>query len=174
MKKTEKHLFVENLTEELKDASGVVLVDYTGLTVAQQQDLKKRLSEVGANLRVVKNTLFKLAGEKAKAPKEVVTDTVLTGPTAIVLAKEDPIAPLQVLHKFAEEFEIPNLKVGMIEGSFKDKTTLEKIAQLPGREVLYGQVVGSIASPMHGLVFTLNSKMRDLVYILEKASKKSQ
>ena len=126
MKKQEKSFFLDNLSVELKKASLVVLVDYSGLSVKMQQDLKKRLSKIGAKLTVVKNTLFKLAAEKANTPSESTSDTVLKGPTALVITEDDPIAPLQVLSKFAKEADVPQLKVGIIEGSFQDKEQLQQ------------------------------------------------
>jgi len=171
MKKTEKPLYIENLAEEIKSASSVVLVNYAGLSVKMQQELKKRLKKIDASMTVVKNTLLKLAGEKAKSPSEALTDTVLTGPTAMVITEEDPIAPLQVLAKFAKEFNIPQLKVGIVEGSFQDKVALEKLAKFPGKNALFAQVVGSISSPLYSLTGTLQAKMQDLISVLEQASK---
>ncbi len=168
MKKAEKPFFVSNLAEEIKDASSVILVDYAGLSVKAQQDLKKRLKEVGATMSVVKNTLFKLAGEKAGVDKEAITDTVLAGPTALVMSEEDPIAPLQVLARFAKEFEIPNFKVGLIEGKFQDKDTLITLSKLPAKDILIAQAVGAIGAPLYGIVGVLNAKMQELVYILNE------
>lgn len=172
MQKTQKSFFVENLTKELESAKAAILVDFAGLDVAKQQELKSRLREVGAIMKVTKNTLFALAGKSAKLPKEIVTDTVLTGQTAVVLTEADPLAPLQVLAKFAKEFAVPQLKVGIVEGSFQDKDALEKLSMLPAKDVLYAQVIGSIASPAYGLISTLNSNMQKLVYVISEASKK--
>src|SRR3989344_2622379 len=121
MRKAEKPFFVANLTEQLKSASSVVLVDHTGLSVKLQQDLKKRLKESGASMNVIKNTLFKLAGRQAKVPEESLSDVSLQGPTAIVITEGDPIAPLQILARFAKEFELPHFKVGIVEGKFQEK-----------------------------------------------------
>ncbi|KKQ25345.1 MAG: 50S ribosomal protein L10 [Candidatus Woesebacteria bacterium GW2011_GWA1_37_8] len=172
MKKVEKTKIVSDLTENLKGATSVVLIDYTGLSVKKQQDLKKRLKVVGAGMEVVKNTLFKIAGTNAKVDESALTDEVLSGPVALVITKEDPIAPLQVISKFATEFEIPNLKVGIVEGTFRGKNDLEKLAKLPSKEVLYAQVVGSVSSPLYGIVGVLNANMAKLVYILKEASEK--
>jgi len=171
MKKIEKTLFVENLTESLKSASLVVLIDYTGLSVKKQQELKKRLKSVGASMIVVKNTLFKIAGKNAKLEDNVISDNVLTGPVALITSSEDPLSPLQVLHKFAKEFEILNFKVGIVDGSFFDKEQLEKLAQLPSKEILYSQVIGKIASPLYAITQLLNANMQKLVSILDQASK---
>jgi large subunit ribosomal protein L10 len=167
MKKSEKPIFVENLTAELKEAASVVVIDYTGLSVKLQQNLKKRLKEVNARLEIVKNTLLKLAGAKAELPEESLSDSVLSGPTAIVITESDPIAPLQTLAKFATEFEIPNLKVGVIEGKFQDKDTLVALSKLPSKEALFAQAVGAISSPMYGLVGTLQGNLQKLVWILD-------
>jgi len=167
MQKAEKPKFVKELADNIKAASGVVIVNYNGLSVKMQQDLKKRLQKVDGKMVVIKNTLFKLAAEEAKLPKEMLEDTVLTGPTAYVFAGQDPVGPLQVLHKFAKEFEIPNLKVGVVDGTFQDKMSLEKLATLPSREVLLGQAVGTIAGPMYGIVSTLQGNIQKLLYILK-------
>jgi len=171
MKRSEKPFFVDNLTEELKSATSVVLVDYTGLTVKMQQDLKRALKEVGAKMFVAKNTLYRLAADKAKLPEGAFTDTVLTGPTAFILTEEDPIAPLQVIHKFTVEREIPQFKIGVVEGSFQDKDALSTLAKLPGKEALMSQAVGTIAAPMYGLVGVLQGNLQKLVYILTESSK---
>lgn len=170
MKRAEKPFFVQNLKEELKSASSIVLVDYSGLNVRRQQDLKKRLREVGAKMLVVKNTLFKLAGEGAEIPKDTLSDTILAGPTALVItAEEDPIAPLQVLGKFAKEFEIPQLKVGLIEGIFQDKDALIKLSTLPSKDVLVTQAVGTIAAPLYGIVGVLQGNLQKLICTLQQA-----
>jgi len=171
MKRQEKTFFVENLTEELKTATCVVLVDYTGLTVAMQQDLKKKLASSSAKLLIVKNTLFKLAGKGAKVPEETLSDTILSGPTAMVISGGDSIAPLAILAKFAKENEILNFKVGIVDGVFQGKETLTKLSNLPSKEVLYGQLVGSVAGPMYGLVSTLQGNLQKLIWILNEKAK---
>ena len=170
--KTTKNLLVDEIAEKIKSASSVVLVDFAGLSVKAQQELKSRLTEVGATMQVVKNTLFKLAGEKAKTSKEILSDTVLSGPTAIVVTEKDPIAPLQVLSKFASEFEVPNLKVGIVEGNFQDKEELLKLSKLPGKDALFATVTGAVASPLFGLTGTLQGNLQKLVFVLKEASEK--
>lgn len=170
MKKADKTFFVQDLTEKLKTSSSVVLVDYTGLNVKSQQDLKKRLKEVGATMVVVKNTLFKLAGESAKIPAESYSDTVLEGPIALIITEADPIAPIQVIGKFAKENELPQFKIGVVEGNIQDKSALIKLSTLPGKDVLFAQAVGAISAPLYSLVGTLNGNLQKLVYILERKS----
>jgi large subunit ribosomal protein L10 len=168
MKKTEKTFFVENLTEELKSATGAVLVDYKGLSVSAQQELQKRLKGVDARMSVVKNTLFKLASQKANLDVNLKDDQALEGPSALIITENDPIAPLQVIAKFAKEYEIPQFKIGIVEGKFQDKNTLEILSKLPSRQILYSQVVGATAAPLYGLVGTLQANMQKLIYILSQ------
>ncbi len=176
MKKVEKTVFVDNLTTELASAKSFILINYTGLSVKSQQELKKRLKEVGAKMLVVKNTLLKRASQTAKIDKEVLTDEVLSGQTALIVSQEDPISFIQVIGKFAKEFvseaglPVPKMKVGIVEGSFQNQEALIKLATLPGKDALLGQLLGSLISPSYGLVGTLNGNLQKLVYILrEKA-----
>jgi large subunit ribosomal protein L10 len=172
MLKAQKVTFVDNLKEELKDAKSVVLVNYAGLGVKAQQELKARLNAVDGRMVVIKNTLLKRAEEAAGFKKDSLTDEVLSGQTALVIATGDPVAPIQVLGKFAKEFEIPKFKVGVIEGSFQDEVSLKKISTLPGRDALLGQYLGTLMGVQYGLVGTLNANLQKLVYILSEASKK--
>ncbi|MFI5241361.1 MAG: 50S ribosomal protein L10, partial [Microgenomates group bacterium] len=79
--------------------------------------------------------------------------------------------PIQVLGKFAKEFELPKFKVGVVEGSFQNSDALTKISKLPSRDALLGQLLGSLMSPMYGLTGTLNSNLQKLVYILDQKAK---
>lgn len=166
MLKAQKHDLVKQLSQELKGAKTTVLVDYTGLTVKLQQDLAKRLKEVGASIMVVKNTLLKLAGKEAKLSSETLSEDILSGQTALVIGHEDPISPLQILGKFVSEFELPKFKVGIVEGNFYDNQSLVALSKLPGKDVLEAQVVGTIAGSMYGLIGVLQGNLQKLVYIL--------
>lgn len=170
MKKAEKVLFVDNLTAELKSAKSLVLINYTGLSVKSQQELKKRLNEVGAKMIVVKNTLLKRASETAKINKEVLTDEVLSGQTALVISEGDPISFIQVLGKFAKEFSVPQMKVGVVDGIFQDNETLMKLSTLPEKSVLLGQLLNSLTSSSYGLVTTLNGNLQKLVSVLKEVN----
>ncbi len=171
MKKAEKVELVKELINTLQDAKSVVLVNYTGLNVKSQQDLKRRLKEAQSRMVVVKNTLLKRAIETAKLDVGIATDEILSGQTAIVLADNDPIAPIQVLGKFAKEFELPKFKVGIVEGSFQNETDLVKLSTLPGRDALLGQLLGSLMSNLYGLVGTLQNPLQTLVYTLDQKAK---
>ncbi len=172
MKKPEKILFVQNLSEELKSATSAILIDYSGMDVKTQQELKRRLKETGAKMVVVKNTLLKIAGTEAKVPEDTLTDTVLSGQTALIITENDPVAPLSILGKFAKEFEVPQMKVGIVENVFQDKDALVALSKLPGKDALLGQFMGVVSAPLYGITGVLNAKMQELVYVLDQASKK--
>lgn len=169
--KPEKKNYVSELAETLKSAKSAVFVDYSGLGVKAQQELKKALREVGGSMFVAKNTLIKLAGNEASLPKEAFTDEFLSGQTAVIISDNDPVAPIQTIGKFIKDNEVMAFKSGVVEGDFQGTEGLEKISKLPGKEELSAKVVGAIAGPMYALVGSLNSPMQKLVYILEQAHK---
>ncbi len=171
MKKAEKIFFVDNLTEELKGAKSVVLINFVGMGVKAQQDLKRQLKEVGAKMIVVKNTLLKIAAKNAKVDEALLEDSILTGQTALIVTSDDAISPIQVLGKFAKEFEIPQMKVGIVEGVIQDAQTLIHLSTLPGRDILLGQLLGALIAPSYGLVSTLNAGPSRLVSMLDAKAK---
>lgn len=170
MNKANKTDLIKGLAPELKKATAIVFVNFAGLSVGLQQKLKLELKAIGSDMTVVKNTLIKLAGKEAGLSEEVLTDEVLSGQTALIMTEGDAVAPIQVLGKFVKENQVPQFKVGIIDGAFQGKEALLKISILPTKEVLYSQVVGSLMSPMYGLVGTLNGNMQKLLYILKGVS----
>lgn len=171
MKKAEKAFFVDNLTEELKNAKGLVLINYTGMSVKMQQALKEQLGGVGASMLVVKNTLLKRAGEKAGIDVKTLEDSILSGQTALIIASEDALSSIQILGKFAKENETPKMKVGIVDGTFQDSVALATLSTLPGKDVLLGQVLGALLSTQYGLVATLQGNIQKLVYVLDQKAK---
>lgn len=156
---------VSSLADSMKSAASVVFVDYSGMGVKPQQELKKRLAEGGSTMVVAKNTLLQLAAKDAGISENAYSDTVLSGQTAMVVS-DDAVSPIQTIGKFATEFEFPKMKAGVVEGSFQDAAGLMKISKLPNRETLYAQVVGAVSGPMYGIVGTLQGNLQKLVYLL--------
>ena len=136
---------VEEIAENLKDAKGVVLADYRGLTVEQDTILRKQMREAGVVYKVYKNTLIKraIAGTEfeALAPQ-------LDGPTAIAISKSDATAPARILFNFAKQAETLELKSGVVEGTYYDAEGVKVIATIPSREELISKLLGSIQSPI--------------------------
>ncbi|HCR35690.1 50S ribosomal protein L10 [Candidatus Woesebacteria bacterium GWC2_33_12] len=158
---------VTKLTPKLKNSSCLIFVNFAGLSVTLQQKLKRELKEIGADMTVIKNTLIKRAGKEAGLPDEILNEQILSGQTALILSEGDSIAPIQVIGKFAKENNVPQFKVGIIDGNLQDKEALLKISILPTKDVLFSQVVGSLISPMYGLTNTLQGNLQKLIYILK-------
>jgi large subunit ribosomal protein L10 len=159
---------VKGLTDMLSSAKSAVFVNYAGLSVKGQQELKNTLKEGKAKMLVAKNTLFKIAAKNANLPADFYTDTVLSGQTALVTSNEEAVASVQTLGKFIKEKEIGQLKAGVIEGGFYNESGLLKLSTLPSKEVLYAQVVGGVAAPLYALVGTLQSNLQKLVFVLDQ------
>lgn len=166
--KPEKQAKLDQLADDFKNAKSAVFVDYKGMNVSSVSEFRNTLREVGGRMLVAKNTLIKLAGQKAEFPEEALTDTVLEGQTAVVLAEgEDSVSPIQVLGKYAKDNEMPVIKAGVLDKNFYNLEGVLKISKLPSKVELYANVVGAVAGPMHGLVGTLNAPAQKLITILE-------
>ena len=148
-----KQPIVEAISEEIKDAQSVVLVDYRGLTVAQDTELRKQLREAGIIYKVYKNTMIKRAIEGTEF--EGLTDC-LEGPSAIAISKDDATAPARILCKFAKDAKALELKAGVIEGTVYDVDGLTELSKIPSREELLAKLLGSMQSPITNLARVLN------------------
>ncbi len=160
---------VEEITEIIRDAKSVILNDFTGLDVSDISELRRLCRENGVTYRVIKNTLAK-RGFSDLGLDEI--EELLAGPTAIAVSTEDEALPAQVLKKFADDYELPRFKGGYVAGRLFDANEIERLASLPGREVLLGQVVGTFQAPMRGLLNCLVASLRDLVTVLKAVSEK--
>jgi len=153
------------LAEKLERAKAIYFTDYQGLDVANITDLRRRFTEESVEFRVAKNTLIKIAAEKSNLPE--LNETVLAGPTALAIAYEEPATPARIIKEFTKTHEKPVVKGILFEGSMLDKEAFARIAALPSREVLLGQFVGLLQSPLTKLVRTLSGSMTKLVGVLE-------
>ena len=144
---------VEEISAGIKDAQSVVLVDYRGLTVEQDTQLRKNLREAGVGYKVYKNTMmnfaFKGTDFEGLAP-------YLEGPSAMAYSDTDATAPARVLAEFAKKADKLQIKAGVVEGTVYDATGMAKIADIPSREVLLGRLLGSMQSPIANLARVLN------------------
>ena len=140
-----KQPIVDEISGYLNDAAGVVLVNYRGLTVEQDTQLRKQLREAGVVYKVYKNTLVKrvVAGTEF----ESITDT-LEGTNAIAFCKTDATAPARILANFAKTADALELKCGVVEGTFYDAAGIATIATIPSREELLSKLLGSMQSPI--------------------------
>ena len=148
-----KQPIVEKIAEEIKDAQSVVLVDYRGLTVAQDTELRKQLREAGVIYKVYKNTMMKRAFEGTEF---AALDDCLEGPSAIAISKDDATAPARILAKYAKQFPALELIAGVVEGAYNDQAGIQALSQVPSREELLGKLLGSIQSPITNFARVLN------------------
>ncbi|MCR5665422.1 MAG: 50S ribosomal protein L10 [Eubacterium sp.] len=148
-----KQPIVDEISECIKDAQSVVLVDACGLTVAEDTVLRKELREAGVTYKVFKNTLMKRAFEGTDCEKLVDS---LAGPTAIAVSKDDATAPARILAKFAKTAENLELKSGIVEGEFYDAAGIQTIASVPSRDELLSKLLGSIQSPITNFARVIN------------------
>ena len=140
-----KQPVVEEIKENIKDAKSVVLVDYRGLTVDQDTQLRKSMREADVIYKVYKNTMVKLAipGTESESLKDE-----LEGPTAVVISKTDATAPARLAANFAKANPALELKSGVVEGTHYDTDGIKKIATIPSRDELISKFLGSIQSPI--------------------------
>ncbi len=140
-----KQPIIQEISDNVKDAQSVVVVDYRGLTVAEDTKLRKELREAGVTYKVYKNTMMNFAFKDTDF--ESLSD-VLEGPSAIAISKDDATAPARVLSKFAKEAEALEIKAGVVEGTFYDANGMKAIASVPAREELLSKLLGSLQSPI--------------------------
>ena len=148
-----KQPIVQAIADDVKDAASVVLVDYRGLTVAQDTELRKQLREAGIIYKVCKNTMMKRAFEGTDFAQ---LDEYLEGPSAIAISKDDATAPARILAKFAKDAKALELKAGVVEGEKYDAAGLAELAKIPSREELISRLLGSMQSPITNLARVLN------------------
>jgi large subunit ribosomal protein L10 len=160
MNREEKAAVIDQIAEEISGSEAIFAVDYRGITVAQIKDLRVKLSAADATLQVTKNSLAELGADKAGA---AALKPLLVGPTALAFAKGDAAATAKVLSDTARLLRGPlEGKGGYMGGSLLSAAQVSAIAQLPSREVLYGQLVGVVASPISGVVRGLNALIQGL------------
>ena len=148
-----KQPIVDEISAVIKDAQSVVVVDYRGLTVAEDTQLRKQLREAGVSYKVYKNTLVSRAVEGTEF--ESLRDS-LEGPNAFAVSTEDATAPARVLAEFAKKAPNLEIKAGVVEGTFYDAEGMKAIASVPSREVLLSKLLGSLQSPITNLARVLN------------------
>lgn len=148
-----KQPVVEEIAGKVKDAKAAVLVDYRGLTVEQDTQLRKQLREAGIVYKVYKNTMMKRAFEGTDFAQ---LDPHLDGPSAIALATDDVTAPARILAKFAEKAKALEMKGGVVEGTYYDAAGLAELAKVPSREELLSRLLGSMQSPIANFARVIN------------------
>lgn len=141
----QKQAVINGIKEQLQGASSVVLVDYRGLTVAQDTQLRKNLREANVTYRVFKNTMMRFAFEGTDFAQ---LDSHLEGPSAVAISYEDATAGARILKEAAKTMPNLEFKAGVVDGTYYNAAGIVKIASIPGRNELLSKLLGSFQSPM--------------------------
>ncbi|HEY2440462.1 MAG TPA: 50S ribosomal protein L10 [Solirubrobacteraceae bacterium] len=164
MNRDQKTAVVDEIAGQIGESEAIFAVDYRGITVTQVAELRGNLREVDARFRVVKNSLSERAADKAGAEN---LKPMLIGPTALALVKGDAAAAAKALNDAARKFNLLEFKGGILNGEVLSADDVRSIARLPSRQVLYAQLVGTVAAPLTGLARGLNALIGGLAIQLQ-------
>ena len=167
MNREQKAAVIDEVAAEITNADAVFAVDYRGISVPQAAELRTRLRDADASFRIVKNTLTERAADQAGAEglKEL-----LAGPTAMTFVRGDAAAAAKALRDFRRAHQLLEFKGGWMNGVALSPDEIDSIAQLPSRDVLYGRLVGMVASPLTGLAGALGGLIGGLARQLQQIS----
>jgi len=160
-----KQAVVQDLAGKLDEAKAFYLTDFTGLNVKKMTDLRAKMRAEGVEYLVVKNTLALRAMEEFEGPD---IGEFFTGPTGLVIGREDAVTAARILSDFAKENDNrPTVKVGVVERQQVGPDVIGRLASLPPREVLLAELAGAMQAPLATLVFLMQGKTREFVGLLE-------
>lgn len=162
---------VAELKDLLSSSKGAVLVDYCGLTVAEDTELRSKMREAGVKYMVAKNTFIRIAAKEAGIEG---VDAYLEHNTAVAFSAEDPVAPAKILNDFSKDHKALEIKAGILDGKVIALDEVKALAELPSREELLAKLVGSMQAPISGLVNVLQGTIRNFVYTLEAVRQKKE
>jgi large subunit ribosomal protein L10 len=169
MNREQKAAAVAEIAESLRESEAVFAVDFRGISVPQAADLRTRLREADAVFRVVKNSLTERAADEVGAET---LKALLQGPTALTFVRGDAAVAAKALQTFRRETDLLEFKGGLLGAEAVDSEQLLALARLPARDILYGQLVGVVASPITGLVRGLNALIAGLALQLGQIAEK--
>jgi len=167
--RSQKSELLDKYKDILKNKGGYFLVNSDKTDTSTVLDLKMKLKEVDANYTVVKNSLLKVALQDTDQPLETQD---LEGPTAIVYFDEDPTAPAKLVKEIQKEKEVLNAKGGVFEGEFLSEERVMQLAEIPTKEVLLAQLVGTMNAPLTGFMNAVTGNVRGLTVVLKGISEK--
>jgi len=167
----QKQQVVEEIKQKLEAATLVVCTDYRGLNVEQITELRTKLRVPGVEYRVLKNTMFRFALEQS-GYEDIASQ--ITGPNAVIFSNDDPVGPAKTISEFAKANKQLEIKIGILEGKLLSADGVKDLAQLPSREVLLGQVVGTMQAPITSFVRVLNANLTGLVRALDGIREQKQ
>jgi large subunit ribosomal protein L10 len=154
MPTAEKEKVIAEMRDELQNAKGVLLADFSGMDVATVTALRNALRANGVQYKVIKNTLLRIACKDRGLES---LEPYLEGPTAIAYSTTSEVEPVRVIVEFAKKHERPAVKAGVIGERFYDKSELQRLAALPSREELLSQVLATVIAPLSGFLGSINA-----------------
>ncbi|MBR4550261.1 MAG: 50S ribosomal protein L10 [Oscillospiraceae bacterium] len=165
---SEKQAIVEALAQRIQNAGAGVLVDYKGITVAEDTALRTELRKDGVDYTVVKNTLTRKALDKLGMNE---LDSVLSGTTSLATTENDPIAPFRILSDYSKKLgERFNIKAAFMEGKVLSESEIAEMAELPSKDALYAKVLGTMIAPITGLAVCLGQILEQKGGSIESAA----
>jgi large subunit ribosomal protein L10 len=168
--RAEKQLITTEYKTRLNGSPYFIVVEYTGLKVGHMTELRKRLGKAGAELHVVKNSIFRIAAKEAGVGE---LNGALTGQLAVITGQKDVSAAAKVVKTFASEFDKPKLKFGYLNNKRLEANDLKTLADLPSMDVLRGKLLGVLNAPATKLAQLLNTPASQLARVLQaKVDKK--
>ncbi len=171
MNRDQKAAAIAEIAADIESSQAVFAVDYRGISVPQAAELRAKLREADAVFRVVKNSLTERAADQTGAED---LKPLLRGPTALTFVRGDAALAAKAIADYARITQLLPFKGGVMEGAALDPDQLRAISRLPSREVLYGQLVGVVASPISGLVRTLGALVGGLAVALGQVREKKE
>jgi len=161
----EKQQIVKEIEQLIQDAALVVFSDYRGTNVEEITNLRNQLRVPGVKFKILKNTMTEFALKNTGY--EELADQI-QGPNAVLFSNEDPVGPIKTIMDFIKQYKKLELKVGILEGQVVGPDKLKALADLPPRDVLVAQVLGTMQAPITSLVYVLNGNITGLVRVLDK------
>jgi large subunit ribosomal protein L10 len=168
--KSKKVQVQAELVEKFKRVSGFYIVDFKKMKVSEMIRLRRELKKSNLDMKVAKNTLIDRALKEVGGFPEL-DDSVLRGETGIVFGYDDPVVPARILKEQVDKFEKPKFKGAILEGQAFGADSLKLLAGLPTKKDIYAGIVGSLSSPISGIVGSINAVMRDLASLVEEVAK---
>lgn len=162
---------VDEIKEKIGKAQSMVLVDYRGLNVAQLTELRSQYRKAGVDYKVYKNSMMRFAFKDSGLEE---FNEFLKGPNAIAFGYDDPVAAAKITSEFAKTNEMLEIKAGIVDGKVIDVKGVNRLADLPSREVLIAQVLGGFNAPIQGFANVLQGTIRGLAIALNAIAEQKE
>jgi len=166
-----KQQIVQEIQQKIEDATLVVFTDYRGLNVEEMTSLREKLRVPGVEFKVLKNTMVEFA-LKNTGHEEIIPQ--IFGPNAVLFSNEDAVGPVKSIYEFIKQYKKLEVKAGILEGQTIAPDRIKYLADLPPREVLLAQVVGTMQAPITSLAYVLNANLSGLARVIDQIRDQKQ